>query len=64
MKAYGIDKKDCCCCPGHNKFSDHSYNNNRSIRAKSRDTKYGHGRQRMRHRIEVHKIIKSEIHNH
>lgn len=58
MKAYGVKNKDRGCCPGHNKFSDHSYNNRRSIKAKSRDTKYAHGRERNNSRLAIHRIIK------
>ena len=65
MKAYGVKKKDSGCCPGHNKFSDHSYNNQRSVRAKSKDTKYAHSRERSAIKIslskEVNQLIPSEL---
>jgi hypothetical protein len=33
---------DCWCCPGHDKFPDQTYKNNRSKRARSRDIKKEH----------------------
>jgi hypothetical protein len=43
MKAYGVNPKyDCSCCPGHDRFSSDTYNNNRSKKAHTRDTKVAH----------------------
>ena len=53
MKAYGVKKQDFGCCPGHDKFSDHTYNNRRSKNAKQRDTKYAHGRERSKVKQEL-----------
>lgn len=33
---------DCWCCPGHDKWPNETYNNNRSKRARSRDKKLEH----------------------
>ena len=47
MKALGIRRKDWGCCPGHDKFSAETYNNNTSQKAHSRDTKFAHRRARL-----------------
>ena len=57
MKAYGIRKKDWGCCPGHDKFSDQTYNTNLSQKAHSRDTKYAHRRERLLAKNELLKQI-------
>ena len=58
MKAYGRRKADCWCCPGHDKFPSESYNNNRSKRAHTRDSKIMHRaeRRRQRNMIKCEKI--------
>ena len=33
---------DCWCCPGHDKWPNETYKNNRSKRARSRDKKKEH----------------------
>jgi len=50
MRPYGIDRQDRGCCPGHDKFPDETYSNNRSKRAKRRATKIAHSRERARTR--------------
>lgn len=59
MKPYGQKRQDYGCCPGHDTFSRECYNNNRSKRAHSRDTKLMHqiGRSRMK------RDLKAEIIN-
>ena len=47
MKPYGVNRRwDEPCCPGHSKYPKDSYNNNRSKRAQTRDTKIAHRRER------------------
>jgi hypothetical protein len=56
MKAYGRHKKDCWCCPGHDKFPSESYNNRRSKHAHTRDTKIMHRAERRRQRLVIHTV--------
>ncbi|MBF0097167.1 MAG: hypothetical protein HQM04_10650 [Magnetococcales bacterium] len=48
MKAYGVKRKDCGCCPGHDKFSRDTYNSRRSKKAQTKATKIAHGIARAR----------------
>ena len=57
MKAYGVDRKDFGCCPGHDKFSLDCYNSNRSIRARARAKIIAHKRVRARVRVELRKLV-------
>lgn len=36
MRAYGVDRKDFGCCPGHDKYPPDCYSSNRSKRARAR----------------------------
>jgi len=42
MKAYGRKRQHCGCCPGHDDFPSETYNNRRSKKAQTRDTKVLH----------------------
>lgn len=53
MKAYGVDRKDVGCCPGHDKFSPTCYNSRRSEHAKRKATRVAHKRARARGRLLV-----------
>lgn len=53
MRPYGVRRKDQGCCPGHDRFSGDSYNNNRSKRAQTRDTKVAHQLARVRIKASV-----------
>lgn len=58
MKAYGVNPRyDQDCCPGHSRFSKETYNNNRSKRAQTRDTKIAHRRA---HRVAKMNINKND----
>ena len=47
MKPYGVNPKhDQDCCPGHSRFPKDSYNNRRSKKAQTRDTKIAHRKER------------------
>lgn len=48
MRAYGVHRNDCGCCPGHDKFPRATYNSRRSKRAQTRDTKIAHRAERRR----------------
>lgn len=48
MKAYGVDRKDCGCCPGHDKFPGDCYGSRRSAKAHSRARRLAHKRARAR----------------
>ena len=48
MKPYGSRRGDCGCCPGHDKYPSETYNNRRSKRAQTRDTKSQHQAARAR----------------
>lgn len=60
MRAYGIDRKDQGCCPGHDKFPSECYRNRRSIKAHARDTKVAHKRARARARAAIHNADREE----
>lgn len=51
MKAYGVDRKDRGCCPGHDKYPPDRYRNDRSRRAHSTARHQAHSRQRARDRV-------------
>lgn len=53
MRAYGVDRKDRGCCPGHDKFPWDSYNSRRSKKAHRKATRCAHKRARARARVEV-----------
>lgn len=59
MKAYGVDRKDRWCCPGHDKFPAETYLNCRSKWAQTRDTKIAHRRARARARAELQNMVKA-----
>jgi hypothetical protein len=61
MKAYGVRKADNDCCPGHSKYSSDSYNNSRSKRAQTRDTKKAHRAERLRVKSEIRREVSAEI---
>jgi hypothetical protein len=42
MRAYGVNRRDQGCCPGHDTFPVQTYRNPRSKRAQARDTKIAH----------------------
>jgi hypothetical protein len=50
MKAYGVDRKDRGCCPGHDKFPCDSYGSARSRRAHAKANRIAHKRARARSR--------------
>jgi hypothetical protein len=52
MKAYGVDRQDRGCCPGHDKFPRDSYNSARSRRAHKKANRIAHKRARARARAE------------
>jgi hypothetical protein len=51
MKPYGVHRRDCGCCPGHDKFPRETYRNRRSKRAHTRDTKTAHRIERRNTRL-------------
>lgn len=53
MRAYGVDRKDRGCCPGHDKFPRDTYNNRRSKKAHARAVRLAHKRARAR----AHQIV-------
>jgi len=53
MKAYGVDRKDRGCCPGHDKFPCDSYNSGRSRRAHAKANRIAHKRARARAAVEL-----------
>jgi len=55
MKAYGVDRRDRGCCPGHDKFPRDSYNSARSRRAHSKANLIAHKRAWARARIECNR---------
>jgi hypothetical protein len=57
MRAYGVEKKDAWCCPGHDKFPSQTYANNRSKRAQTRDTKIAHQVARSRAKRETQEEV-------
>lgn len=48
MKAYGVDRKDRGCCPGHDKFPNECYGSARSRRARAKANRIAHKRARAR----------------
>jgi 3'-phosphoadenosine 5'-phosphosulfate sulfotransferase (PAPS reductase)/FAD synthetase len=42
LQISGKHRYGCWCCPGHDKWPDETYKNNRSKRARSRDKKAEH----------------------
>lgn len=63
MRAYGVDRKDQGCCPGHDKFSAECYNSRRSEKAHSKASKISHGRARARFRADLTREITIEEHD-
>lgn len=57
MKAYGVDRKDRGCCPGHDKFPSDSYNSRRSKKARARAARIAHKRARARAAAEIRNLI-------
>lgn len=57
MKPYGVDAKDCGCCPGHDKFPGDSYNSARSKRAHAKARRHAHKRARARGRAALTKEL-------
>lgn len=57
MKAYGVDRKDRGCCPGHDKFPSDSYNSTRSKKCRARMKRIAHKRARARARVVTTKEI-------
>lgn len=53
MRAYGVDRKDHGCCPGHDKFSAETYNSRRSQKAHAKAARQAHKRARARTRQEM-----------
>lgn len=53
MRAYGVDRADQGCCPGHDKFPADRYNSRRSDRAHARAARAAHKRARARARAEL-----------
>ena len=48
MKAYGVDRRDRGCCPGHDKFPCDTYRNRRSKKARAVANRIAHKRARAR----------------
>jgi hypothetical protein len=48
MKAYGVDRKDFGCCPGHDKFPNETYGSRRSKKARAVAKRIAHKRARAR----------------
>lgn len=63
MKAYGVDRQDHGCCPGHDKFSAECYNSRRSERAHSKASKIAHQRARARSRAELNRELTLDEHD-
>lgn len=59
MRAYGVDRGDAGCCPGHDKFPPDSYNSARSRRAHAKARRISHKRARFR----AKNFIKNEVQN-
>ncbi len=57
MKPYGRLKRDCQCCPGHDKFPSETYRNRLSRKAHSRDTRLLHKVARARWKDHFNKNI-------
>lgn len=61
MKPYGVNPKyDQDCCPGHSLFSKETYNNRRSKKAQTRDSKLAHRKERRTARQSMKKNIDNE----
>jgi hypothetical protein len=58
MRAYGVTIRDQGCCPGHDTFPSQTYNNRRSKRAQSRDTKVAHQIARARAKRAVQAAVR------
>ena len=58
MKAYGVDRKDQGCCPGHDKFPPDTYSSRRSKKAHKASKRIAHKRARARNK----QAITSENH--
>jgi len=50
VRAYGVDRKDSGCCPGHDKFPPDTYANRRSKKARAKSKRISHKRERSRNR--------------
>ena len=55
MIAYGVDRRDRGCCPGHDKFPCDSYNSRRSKKAHSKASRVAHKRARARASADLRK---------
>ena len=55
----GKQGADCWCCPGHDKWPDETYANNRSKHARSRDKKIEHQLARTLAKREMRKELLS-----
>ncbi len=53
MRAYGVDRKDRGCCPGHDKFPADKYASGRSRKARSKANRTAHKRARARDREQI-----------
>lgn len=53
MRPYGVDRDDRGCCPGHDKYPPDHYNSSRSVRARARDKRQSHHRERTRVRDQL-----------
>lgn len=57
MRAYGVDRKDRGCCPGHDKFPPDTYSSRRSQRAHRKARRHAHKRARARERVQVQQLV-------
>jgi hypothetical protein len=58
MKAYGVDRKDTGCCPGHDKFCvGDCYNSRVSEHARAKSKRVAHKRARARSRVALHREL-------
>jgi len=57
MRAYGVDRADRGCCPGHDKFPPDRYSSRRSDHAHSRARRIAHKRARARNRAALNREI-------
>ena len=53
MKAYGVDRRDRGCCPGHDKFPNETYRSRRSKKARAVANRIAHKRARARARRDL-----------
>lgn len=58
MKAFGVDRKDVGCCPGHDKFPDDKYASRRSTKARAKSVQLAHQRGRTRLKAALKKELK------